>query len=476
VTPPSTEFAPERTTWPPDAPPQLPLERLGASLRLDSPRARAVARAADDWPRTTRVLPWLVAAFIAMLWLVPFNSITLGSGGPIDLRFDRLVLPVILLIWVLAIAAGGPSAPRVRATPIHVAIGSFVAVAFVSVVIEAPYLNQILELDTSIKKLTLLLSYAAMFVLVASAVRRSEVRAFMTYTLILACLCAVGILWEYRFAYNFFYSWSDKLLPGMFHVLTFDPGAVDEIGRRQTRGPAELGLEAASMLAMALPIALVGIMQASRWKHRLLYGLAACLLMAAAISTYRKTAFLAPVAVVATLAYYRRRELLRLAPLAVVLVVAVHVLSPGALGAITDQLQGHRLAAAQTVNDRTSDYDAIRPDALSRPALGLGYGAYEQPRNRILDSQILGGLVETGVIGLLAYLAMIVSVMVTASPAIRSRDPAYAPLALAAAAGAAAFLTVSWLYDAMAFPHGPYIFLTLAAFVAIIARSPEEAS
>jgi hypothetical protein len=40
---------------------------------------------AGDWPRTTRVLPWMIAAFIAMLWLVPFNQIALAASLPIDL-------------------------------------------------------------------------------------------------------------------------------------------------------------------------------------------------------------------------------------------------------------------------------------------------------------------------------------------------------------------------------------------------------
>ena len=183
-----------------------------------------------------------------------------------------------------------------------------------------------------------------------------------------------------------FYVWSDKLLPGIFHVQLFDPAGVDEIGPRQTRGPAELGLEAASMLAMAMPIAFVGVMHATRWRDRILYALAACLLLAAAISTYRKTAFRAPLSVIATLAFFRRRELLKLAPLAVVGLLAIHALSPGALGAITEQLSGNRLAAAQTVNDRTSDYDAICPDAWSHLAFGRGF--WEATSRRAIESSI----------------------------------------------------------------------------------------
>jgi hypothetical protein len=454
--------------------PPLPLERVAQTLRSGGlPRIRS---SAGDWPRTTRVLPWMLAGFIALLWLVPFNSIGLTVSLPIDLKLDRLVLPVVAGVWLLSLAVGGTGSPRLRATWIHVAIAVFVSVCFLSVVADAGYLNQTLELDTAIKKLSLIVSYALLFVMIASVVRITEVRAFMTYTLVLAVIAALGIIWEYRFKYNVFYEWSDKLLPGIFHVALFDPSGVDEIGRRQTRGPAELGLEAAAMLAMAMPIAFVGVMHATRWRNRVLYGLAACLLLAAAISTYRKTAFVAPISVLLTLAFFRRRELLKLAPLAVVALIAVHALSPGALGAITDQLHGNRLAGASTVSDRTSDYDAIRPDVWSHLALGRGFGSYEQTRYRILDSEILHRLVEVGIIGLAAYLSMMVAVVLAMNRTIRSRDPDLAPLALTAAGAAVAYLTVSTLFDALSFPHTPYIFLTFAAFAAVIIKPPEEAT
>ena len=40
--------------------------------------ARAAARG-GDWPHTTRVLPWMIAGFIVMLWLVPFNTVELDN-------------------------------------------------------------------------------------------------------------------------------------------------------------------------------------------------------------------------------------------------------------------------------------------------------------------------------------------------------------------------------------------------------------
>ncbi len=237
--------------------------------------SRTALQQAGDWPRTTRVLPWMVAVLIAVIFLIPFNDIQLNVSLPIDLKFDRLVLPFIIGTWALVLAAGGPNAPKLRLTWIHVALGAVVAVAFLSLVLDARGLNQTLEFDTSIKKLTLLASYVSLFVVVASVVRRTEVHAFMTFTLLLAIATALGMILEYRFEYNPFYSISDTLLPGIFQVGIIDPSGIDEIGRRAVQGPAQVPLEAVAMLAMALPIALVRLLQSGRTRDRVLYGLAA---------------------------------------------------------------------------------------------------------------------------------------------------------------------------------------------------------
>jgi hypothetical protein len=435
----------------------------------EATRGRIAARAAEDWPRTTRILPWMIAAFMAILWLVPFNSIALSASLPIDLKFDRLVLPLIVVTWMLALAAGGAGAPRLRSSWVHWAVGAFAVLACISLVVNADHLNRMLELDLGVKRLTLLLAYVSLFVVVASVVRRSELRTFLRYNLLLAAICALGTIWEYRFRQNLFYDLADVLLPAGFQVGAADPGGIDDLGRRVVRGPAELPLEAVGMFTMALPIALVELIDAKRWGERLLYGLAAAVLLAAVVSTYRKSAILAPVAVVLTLAYFRRKQLLRLAPLGVVLLVAVKFLSPGALGSLAFQLDSKRLGV-NTVSDRTLDYDAVRPDVWSHLAFGQGFGTYDQ---RVLDMEILARLVEGGVLGLAAYLLIILSVLALARGPIRRRDPTSGPVALAVAAAAAGLLVLSALFDVMAFPHIPYIFLCLAALL-VVAVTPSE--
>ena len=446
---------------------RLRQRRLG--LQTPSPEPPD-EHAGGDWPRTTRVLPWMLAGFIALLWLTPFHQIQLAMSMPIDMKLDRLVLPFVALLWLLALAAGGRSAPRLRPTWIHAAVGAFVVTAVLSVVLDARYLAHSLELDLALKKLPLLVTYISLFIIAASVVRKSEVRAFLKLTLGLAVVVAAGVVWEYRFKQPVFWTFSEKLLPGGLFTLDGQlPGdTIDYMGRRVVRGPAEEPLECVTMLSLALPIALVGLIQGSGWRNRVLYALAACLLIAGMAATYRKSGLLAPAFVVLTLAYFRRRELLRLAPLGLVMIVMITVLSPGVLSSVVNQFTRPDAATVPTVSDRAADYDAVRPDVWTNLLFGRGWGSYNHVDYRILDSEILSRLIEGGVIGLVAFFMVGVTVVLSSRKVIAARHPDSAPVALIGAGAAVAFLVGSTFYDVMSFPHATYIFLYLAGLVAVV--------
>jgi hypothetical protein len=421
------------------------------------------------WPHTTRLLPWVFAGFLALIWLTPFNNIEINATLPIELRLDRLVLPVLVVIWVLALGAGGRIAPQLRMTRVHLAIAGLLACAFLSMVLNARYLNQSLELDLSLKKLPLMLSYVTLFVIASSSIRRGEVQSFLTYTLGLAIIVALGMVFEYRMKYNPFWELSDKLLPGFFSVDGKAAGdATDHIGRRLVRGPAEVPLEAVAMLSMALPIALVRVLEAHRLRQRLIYSVVIMVLMAAAFATYRKSALVVPVSVVFALAYFRRRELLRLAPLGMVTLIIVSSIAPGAIGSTIRQFTRSGATSLPTVSDRASDYDAVRPDIWSHFLLGRGWGSYNHDSYRILDSEVLLRTIETGLLGLGAFLLVGISVIATSRKAIASRDPQIAPIALVGALVAVVFLVAAFLFDELSFPHAAYIFLYMVGLVTVV--------
>jgi hypothetical protein len=235
-----------------------------------------------------------------------------------------------------------------------------------------------------------------------------------------------------------------------------------------------VSLEAVAMLAMGLPIAVSGLIASKVTRTRILYGLVTALILAAAASTERKSALLAPVSVFATLAYFRRRELVRLAPLGVVIGVLMLALTPGAAQSVVGQLSGNSLNSVTTVSDRSSDYDAVRPDVWSHLAFGRGYGSYDHRSYRILDMELLRQLIEVGVVGLAAFFVLIGTIVAVARRPIQERRHHEATVGLSAAAAAVALLTVSALFDAMAFPHCPYIALWMAGLLAVVVSHGRE--
>ena len=153
-----------------------------------------------------------------------------------------------------------------------------------------------------------------------------------------------------------------------------------------------------------------------------------------------------------TLAYFRRRELLKLAPLGLVLIAMVAVLSPRAIGSVLQQFTRSDAANVATVSSRTSAYDAIRPDVWTHLLLGRGWGSYDPNSNRILDSEILLRLIEGGVVGLAAFVLVPASVVGSSRKTIASRDPETAPIALVGASAAVAFFVLAFLYDELVVP------------------------
>jgi hypothetical protein len=271
--------------------------------------------------------------------------------------------------------------------------------------------------------------------------------------------------------YNVFYDVSDKLLPPFFTVNgASEAGLIDGQGRALTRGPGEHPLEIVAMLTMALPLTLVGMLDSRGRRNTILFGLATAVLMAAALSTNRKSSLLAPLAVGLMFAYYRRADLMKLAPLGVGLVFAVQFLAPGAVTSVLFQLSPDQLGVG-TVSDRASDYDAVRPDFWSHIFLGRGYGTYDHVTYRILDSEALSRLVDTGMVGLLALFGVLVTIIAVSSGLLHTGDRRWSAPAIVAAPAALAYLVLSFLFDVSSFPHAPYILMGIAGLVAATAAA-----
>jgi O-antigen ligase len=296
---------------------------------------------------------------------------------------------------------------------------------------------------------------------------------------ILACVMSVGVIYEFRSGINVFYEWSSSLLPG-FTIL---PEPTDpDVGASTIVGPTQHGLAITALLAMSIPFALTNLLR-EEGQGRVKWMLATGLILVATAATQKKAALAVPPLVLLAMAAYRPREILRLAPLGLLAVVAMLAVTPGALGTIKSRVVGAEQTDASTLG-RTRDYDAIRPDVVTHPVIGRGYGSYDPGKYRILDNDYLGLLIETGVLGLLSFFGMLGSVAYAAHGLIRARDPVRGPPALAALGATVAFGAVTVMFDSLSFAQAPYTFFFVAGVAAVcavpglrwrMARVPREA-
>jgi hypothetical protein len=443
-----------------------------------SEQDRGVDEAAprDAFPHTKRPLPWALAAFLAMLFFVPIDSTAVKISLPIGATPDRFAIVLLVLAWIWF---GGDQRAflRTRRSKLYVSSAViFMAVAIASLLLDAGRIVNINDFTLAEKRFALLGSFLILSWFTLTALRFEDVRGFSSYLLGLATFMALGMIIERRTGYNLFYEWSAVILKpiaNVAHSPTNIHPAYGSDGRVTVVGPTIHGLAATTMLVCIMPFALVRMFDAKTLRRRSLYALIFTLMLVAAAATERKTALLVPVALVAYLGLYRPRAVLRLAPVGLILSVAiVHFASPGSLGTIFTS--GAGLESSSTTH-REGDFTDVAPDVLARPLLGRGFGTIDIEQSnqfRINDDEYIDEIWEVGVIGLAAYLFMIVAPVLTARRVIRARDPVVEPLALAASAGCVAYLVVNALFDTLSFPQAPYMFFIIAALATITAGGP----
>jgi hypothetical protein len=440
--------------------------------------ARAPVRhpARDAFPHTRRPLPWFLAGFLAIVFFVPIASAELKLHLPVDSRIDRFAVIVLVLAWLWF---GGDQRAflRTRRSKLYAtAAGVFLALAVASLLLDAGRIINLSDFQLAEKSFARLGSFLVVSWFVLTALRFEDVRGFASYLIGLATLVAIGMLVERHTGYNVFYNWTRALLGPIANVeqspTNIHPGFGTE-GRVMVVGPTNQPLAATEMLVMMMPLALVRVIDATSRRSWWLNAGAFALMIAGALATDRKTALVVPVAVVLYIALYRPRQMLRLAPLGlVVLVGIVHFASPGALGTV---LAVNQAASSSSTTHRVDDFANVVPDVLAHPVLGRGFGTIntERPSQfRINDDEYIDELWEVGFLGLLAFVWMILAPIVIARSAIKARGPT-ASLALATSAACVAFLFACSLFDALAFPQVPYLFFLVAPLTTIVAAGPE---
>ncbi len=279
-------------------------------------------------------MPWLIAGFLAMIFLVPFEAIHLKVKLPVSSDLDRFFIVLIVATWaVVSLVGKDDGIRRLRPRGWAAAMIAFVFVGVASVAVNVDRITNLGEWDVAQKKLAVLLGLVAIFAFVALTMRVAELRPFAVLIVVLATLTAVGTIYEQKAGYNLFYETASAVFSP---IATVDPAPTDIShnpkvpGRPMIAGPTRHPLSVASLLGMALPFAVVLAAVAPTLRRRLLFGVAACLIIAGALVTQRKSGVVVPAFALLTLFVLRPRQFLHLAPFGIVAIVFGLALSGGA--------------------------------------------------------------------------------------------------------------------------------------------------
>jgi polysaccharide biosynthesis protein PslJ len=212
-----------------------------------------------------------------------------------------------------------------------------------------------------------------------------------------------------------------------------------------TAHPIEFGV----VMAMLIPLALHQLFYAKpegvRWARiRLL------LIATAAVMSLSRSAMLglvvAGIMLTPNLPKERRRQL-GWATLG--FLVLMKFLAPGLIGTILQLFTG--ITSDDSSTSRTGSYAAVSSYIEQRPIFGRGFGTF-LPSYHILDNQLLGTLIETGVVGLISLLFLLLVGAVRAwRTAKRVADPERRSLGISLATAAAIPAVSFATFDAFGF-------------------------
>ncbi|MGB8650519.1 MAG: O-antigen ligase family protein [Mycobacteriales bacterium] len=234
-------------------------------------------------------------------------------------------------------------------------------------------------------------------------------------------------------------------------------GILSRAGFRRVAGTALHPIEFGVVLAMILPLALRQALLASKTRERLPVVLIAFALPMA----LSRSATLGTAAglLVLFFGWSQRRRVNALAAGGLFLLVL-----PTALPGVVTAIKGLfvNIGADPSTTTRTEDYSAVWGMIKAQPWFGRGAGTFVPSVYRILDNQYLLTLIESGVVGVLALLAVFLTAMTCARGARAvSRDESTRELGQALTASVTVGL-VTWVtFDAFSNPMASGILFLL---------------
>ena len=404
------------------------------------------------------ILQWqvLLASTILVILFIPIKRYALPGNLPLDFEPYRLVVMVVVAGWVTSLLVD----PRVRLRASGFE-GPVLLILFAAVASAVANPGRVAGLGVQtevLKGIMFLASFLLVFYLIVSVIRTRELVDFLVKVLVAGgAILAVFAIVESRTGYNAF-EHLGAVVPFLQDSQVRTGEVLARAGNLRVFASAQSPISLGAAFALLIPLAVYLTWRTKKW----LWACAGILLVLGVLAPVTRTSVVMLVPVVLVFFWLRPTETRRLWPLLVPLVCVAYIAVPGTLGSLKGAfLPAEGLIAQQqdnpgtTGSGRIADVDPALAEWESRPLLGQGYSTRQTGReNRqalILDNQWLKTLVETGVVGVLAWV-WLYSRFIRRLGAEAKRDPSPdGVLAAALAASAAAYAVGMFFFDAFAF-------------------------
>ena len=410
-----------------------------------------------------------------LLAVMIFTTLAHGAVEPWSIALFELMVVGLLLLWGVKATLDGHLEITIPATALPITalllLGMTQSVAFTDAAGRRAGLS--MDVEATRQTVTVLFFIGASFIIAANFFVTRE-RLFLLANVLIVFGAVVA---TFALIQNF--TWQ-----GRFYWLRATPWTVF--------GPFVNHSHFAGYMAMLVPVPLALMLKAIRGQARLLYGFAAALMGIAAIISGSRSGIISLAAGIVLIGFLNKRRtvgavidraysfrLSRIGPMTLVtLSIIAGVVWVGAapvverLGQAVDQLVR---SGSPDVSRAMIWRDTVKM-VRDFPILGAGLGTYYTIYPTYANTEELFGLdyahndylqilAEAGAVGGLLTVWFIVAVFSAASRGIRSRDPLFASLALAGAAGIVAVFVQSLSDTDLQIPSNALLFLVLAAVV-----------
>jgi hypothetical protein len=419
------------------------------------------------------LLAWqnLLALLIVVILFVPIRRYSLPGHLPFELEPYRLLVFLVVAGWIASLLAD----PRVRARRSGFELPIFlIAIAILGSVLANPGNVQSVA-GYSLKQITFFVSFILVFYLIVSVVRSRETIDVLARVLVGGgALVGLSTIVEARTGFNIFNHLS-KVVPILREEVIPWVGQDGRGDRAYASGQHPIALGAALDLLVPLGVYLALITRQRRW------WLAVMLLTVGSLATYSRTSVLMLVTIIGIYIWQRPAQMKRLWPALVPALLVLHVMVPGTIGTLKNSFFPKGGLVAQQQADpgtagsgRLADLGPGIREWSARPILGAGFGTRvvsgPAANANILDDQWLGTLLETGIVGVVAWFWLLVGATRRLAREGKRDSSPTGWLAVGLSASIGAYAASMLTYDAFSFIQSTFILFFLLGFGAVILR------